>query len=95
MSENKTIFLGNETLRILYPNKLFFSIQDNNESDWERINIDIKIKEFYKYTSIPVILNTSFNVKGQPIVNTPTQAIDTFLGTNIDILVIGDYILKK
>ena len=49
MSENKTIFLGNETLRILYPNKLFFSIQDNNESDWERINIDIKIKEFYKY----------------------------------------------
>ena len=53
------------------------------------------IKEFYKYTSIPVILNTSFNVKGQPIVNTPTQAIDTFLGTNIDILVIGDYILKK
>ena len=49
MSDNKTIFLGNETLRILYPNKLFFSIQDNNESDWERINIDIKIKEFYKY----------------------------------------------
>ena len=49
MSENKTIFLGNETLRILYPNKLFFCIHENNESDWERINIDIKIKEFYKY----------------------------------------------
>ena len=49
MSDNKTIFLGNETLRILYPNKLFFCIQDNNESDWERINIDIKIKGFYNY----------------------------------------------
>jgi len=49
MSENKTIFLGNETLRILYPNKLFFCIHENNESDWERINFDIKIKEFYNY----------------------------------------------
>lgn len=48
MSENKTIFLGNETLRILYPNKLFFCIQDN-DNEWERINFDIKIKGFYNY----------------------------------------------
>lgn len=53
------------------------------------------IKEFNKITSIPVLLNTSFNVKGQPIVNTPNQAIDTFTRTNIDILVIGDYIITK
>ena len=53
------------------------------------------IKEFYKITSVPVLLNTSFNVKGQPIVNTPLQAINTFKSTNIDILVIDDYIVSK
>ena len=53
------------------------------------------INEFYKITNIPVILNTSFNVKGQPIVNTPEDAIRTFLSTNIDVLAIGDYISVK
>ncbi len=53
------------------------------------------IKEFYNITKIPVLLNTSFNVKGQPMVNTPLQAINTFKSTNIDILVIGDYIVTK
>ena len=46
-------------------------------------------------TKIPVILNTSFNVKGQPIVNTPKEAIETFMSTNIDCLVISDFILEK
>jgi carbamoyltransferase len=53
------------------------------------------INEFYKITNIPVVLNTSFNVKGQPIVNTPEDAIRTFLSTNIDVLAIGDYISFK
>ena len=53
------------------------------------------IEEFYKITNIPVLLNTSFNVKGQPIVNTPEQAIKTFLSTNIDTLAIGNYIMQK
>ena len=53
------------------------------------------INEFYKITNIPVVLNTSFNVKGQPIVNTPEDAIKTFLSTNIDVLAIGDYISFK
>ena len=38
-----------------------------------------------------MVLNTSFNVKGQPIVNTPRQAIETFLGTGIDALFLGDF----
>ncbi|MCK5180705.1 MAG: hypothetical protein KAR32_14330, partial [Candidatus Omnitrophica bacterium] len=46
-------------------------------------------------TGCPVLLNTSFNVKGQPIVNTPQQAIECFSGTNIDFLVIGDYYTEK
>ena len=53
------------------------------------------IKEFYAITKCPVLLNTSFNVKGQPIVNTPKQAIDCFLSTNLDVLCIGEYLLKK
>jgi carbamoyltransferase len=53
------------------------------------------LKEFYKITKCPVLLNTSFNVRGQPIVNTPKQAIDCFLSTNIDVLIVGDFILRK
>ena len=53
------------------------------------------INEFKKISSIPVLLNTSFNIKGQPMVNTPSQAVDTFLSTKIDILAIGDYIITK
>lgn len=53
------------------------------------------IKAFYKLTGVPVILNTSFNVNKMPIVETPKDAIDCFLGTKIDILVIGNYICDK
>ena len=53
------------------------------------------LNEFNILSKVPVLLNTSFNVKGQPIVNTPTEAIDTFLNTNIDVLCIGDCIIKK
>ena len=53
------------------------------------------LESFYEITDCPVILNTSFNVKGQPIVNTPEDAIKCFLNTNIDVLVLGDYILTK
>ena len=53
------------------------------------------INEFYKLTTCPVILNTSFNIKGQTIVNDPDQAIKTFLKTKIDVLVLGDYIAVK
>ena len=53
------------------------------------------IQEFYQMTDIPILLNTSFNVKGQPIVNTPIEAIRTFKNTNLDVLAIGDYLLTK
>ena len=53
------------------------------------------IDNLYKLTNIPVILNTSFNVKGQPIVNDPEDAILCFLKYNIDYLAIGDYMVKK
>ena len=53
------------------------------------------LRAFKRQTECPVLLNTSFNVKGQPIVNTPIQAIDCYLSTNIDCLIIGDYFIEK
>jgi carbamoyltransferase len=53
------------------------------------------IKQFEKLTGIPAVLNTSFNVASQPIVNTPHQAIDTFLNCGMEILAIGDYLVRK
>ena len=53
------------------------------------------LKEFKKITGHGVLLNTSFNIQGEPIVNTPYDAIRCFNGTGIDILALGNYILKK
>lgn len=53
------------------------------------------IKQFKKLTSCPVIVNTSFNVRGEPIVNTPEDAFRCFMGTGIELLAIGNCILKK
>jgi carbamoyltransferase len=53
------------------------------------------IKEFYKLTGIPLVLNTSFNIGGDPIVCTPKQAVKTFYSSAIDCLAIGDYWITK
>lgn len=53
------------------------------------------ISEFYKLSGIPVVINTSFNDESQPIVNTPKEAIKTFFSTGIDVLAVGDFVLRK
>ena len=53
------------------------------------------IESFYKATGVPVLLNTSFNVAGEPIVESPEDAIKCFLKTDIDALLIEDYLLVK
>lgn len=53
------------------------------------------ISEFDKITKIPVLINTSFNIRGEPIVLTPENAINCFMNTEMDTLVVGDYILYK
>ena len=53
------------------------------------------ITEFHKITGVPVIINTSMNVMGEPIVNTPEQAHAMILKTDMDYLVLGDFILTK
>ena len=56
---------------------------------WDLIN------EFGKRTGVPVVMNTSFNLRGEAIVNTPTDAIRTFFSSGMDALVIGPYLVEK
>ena len=53
------------------------------------------IKQFYEETNCPLVINTSFNVRGEPIVNTPEDAFRCFMGTELDTLVIGNCVLDK
>ena len=53
------------------------------------------ISKFKEKTGCPLIVNTSFNVRGEPIVCTPKDAFKCFMGTELDILVVGDYLLIK
>jgi len=51
------------------------------------------IGEFEKKTSLPMVLNTSFNI-GEPIVTSPDQALDTFLRSSMDALALGPYLVQ-
>ena len=53
------------------------------------------ITKFKEKTGCPIVVNTSFNVRGEPIVNSPKDAFNCFMGTELDYLVIGNCILKK
>jgi carbamoyltransferase len=53
------------------------------------------IDEFGKRTGVPVVMNTSFNLRGEPIVNTPTDAVRTFFSSGMDALVIGNFLVEK
>ncbi len=53
------------------------------------------ISEFNKITGVPVLLNTSFNVKGEPIVERPSDAISTFFACGLDILVLENFVIRK
>jgi carbamoyltransferase len=61
--------------------------RDHNERFWWLLS------QFGQLTGMPILLNTSFNVRGQPIVCTPTEAIETFVWANLDALVMGNYVL--
>jgi carbamoyltransferase len=53
------------------------------------------IKKLGDKTGVPVVLNTSFNIQGEPVVESPTDAIRCFFSTGLDALVIGNYLLTK
>jgi len=60
-----------------------------NPRFWDLIN------EFDKITGVPLVINTSFNVKGEPIVCSPQEALNVFLKSQMDILVLGDFMVEK
>ena len=53
------------------------------------------ISKFKEKTGCPIVVNTSFNVRGEPIICTPTDAFKCFMGTEMDILAVGNYVLYK
>jgi carbamoyltransferase len=63
--------------------------RESNERYWNLIS------EFDRLTGVPVVLNTSFNLKGEPIVCTPQDALRTFYTSGLDFLVMGNTIISK
>jgi carbamoyltransferase len=53
------------------------------------------IERFGEATGVPVLLNTSFNLRGEPIVNTPREAFNSFNRSDMDLLVLGDRLIDK
>lgn len=53
------------------------------------------IKKFGEKTGVPIVMNTSFNLKGEPVVNSPRDAVRTFYSSGLDALAIGNFILEK
>ncbi|MFZ6032870.1 MAG: carbamoyltransferase [Melioribacter sp.] len=66
------------------------TVDEKRNSDYYRL-----ISRFYELTGCPVIVNTSFNVRGEPIVRTPEEAYRCFMRTNIDYLVLENFLLDK
>ena len=53
------------------------------------------IEKFKRITGCPILVNTSFNIRGEPIVNSPEDAFKCFMGTGLDLLVIGNSVIYK
>ena len=68
-------------------------IQTVNEDINPKLNT--LLESYYEISNVPALLNTSFNDNGQPICETPLDAVNTFLNIDIDYLVIGSYIVTK
>jgi len=63
--------------------------KENNPIFYELLN------EFYRETGCPLIVNTSFNVRGEPLVCSPEDAIRCFFNTKMDYLMIGEFLVRK
>ena len=86
-------FIGQEgTKSLLFGFFKVNGVEKNSQNNKYYYDLISKFKEI---TACPIIVNTSFNVRGEPIVNTPTDAFNCFMGTELDYLVIGNCILDK
>ncbi len=66
------------------------TVNKNENFDFYKI-----LLEFEKVSGFPILLNTSFNINGEPIVCSPDDAISTFYNSKIDVLILGDYKIKR
>lgn len=66
------------------------TVARTDEPDYHRL-----ISGVGRRTGTPMVLNTSFNIKGQPIVENPNQAISTFFGSGLEVLVAGSFVIRK
>ena len=89
------------TVKEEWRNKIPAVVHIDNSARHQSVSIESNekfynlIQAFYKKTGVPVLLNTSFNGPHEPIVETPQNAISTFLSQGLDILVIGNYVIRK
>jgi carbamoyltransferase len=63
---------------------------DGNDGAFHRL-----ISEFERRTGVPVVLNTSFNLRGEPIVHRPAEAVEDYLNTGMEALLLGPYLARK
>ena len=100
MSENQKKLFGIEKLNVKrstipavthvdYSSRIQTVDKNTNKLYYKLIN------KFKEITGCPILVNTSFNVRGEPIVNTPLEAFNCFMGNNLDYLIIGNCILDK
>jgi carbamoyltransferase len=66
------------------------TVHENTNSQYHAV-----ISKFKEKTGCPMVVNTSFNVRGEPIVCSPTDAFNCFMGTELDVLAIGNFFLFK
>jgi len=90
--------------KIKFADKIFSALNVNNTArvqlvskvlDENFLDIKLLLRTFYKNSDIPVLINTSFNRRGEPIVETPYDAIKVFLYTDIDTLVLENFVISK
>ena len=74
---------------------LDYSARVQTVNDLQNFHLYKLIKEFKNLTNCPILINTSFNVRGEPIVETPTDAYRCFMGTEMDYLIINNILINE
>ena len=72
-----------------------FNIDDKSFDKESNLLFYELINAFYKKTKCPILINTSFNIRSEPIVCSPKDVFRCFMGTNMDILIVGSFIMYK
>lgn len=98
---NNPYMIYSQTVKLEKKEELAAIIHEDNTCRIQTVNAEMNDKvttllnEYHKISGVPVLLNTSFNDNGQPIVETPKDAVDAFKNLDIDYLVIGNYLVEK